>query len=113
MELRSPDPSLNPYLAFALIIAAGLDGIESNLPLPPAVDADLYTADKSITADLAPLPDTFDKAIALAEKSAFVKNVLGDELLLKHIDLKKTEADDFTSVKDKSEFYKRRYFSVI
>jgi glutamine synthetase len=113
MELRSPDPSLNPYLAFALIIAAGLDGIETNLPLPPAVDADLYTADKSITKDLAPLPDTFEKAIALAEKSAFVKNVLGDELLSKYLEIKKTEAGDFTAAMDKAAFYKERYFCFI
>jgi len=113
MELRSPDPSLNPYLAFALIIAAGLDGIESSLPLPPAVDADLYTADKSITVDLAPLPDTFDKALFFAEKSAFVKGVLGDELLSKYLEIKKNEAGDFAAARDRLKFYKERYFSVI
>ncbi|MCL2071872.1 MAG: glutamine synthetase family protein, partial [Oscillospiraceae bacterium] len=49
MELRSPDPSLNPYLAFAMIISAGLCGIENSMSLPPSVDADLYTADTSVT----------------------------------------------------------------
>jgi glutamine synthetase len=113
MELRSPDPSLNPYLAFALIIAAGLDGIETNLPLPPAVDADLYTADKNITKNLALLPDTLEKAIALAEKSVLVKSVMGEALLEKFLDIKKTEAADFASAKDKKSFYKERYFYVI
>ena len=56
MELRSPDPSVNPYLAFALILTAGLDGIENNLSLQPPVDADLYTADESVTGKLLPYP---------------------------------------------------------
>ncbi len=85
MELRSPDPSLNPYLAFTLLIAAGLDGIEKQIPLPPAIDADLYSAGESITKSLALLPDTLDKAIALAKKSAFVKSVLGEELLARYL----------------------------
>ena len=113
MELRSPDPSLNPYLAFALIISAGLDGIESSLPLPPAIDADLYTADKSITKDLTPLPDTFEKAIAIAEKSVFVKGVLGNELFSKYLEIKKTEAGDFAAARDKAAFCKERYFCFI
>jgi len=113
MELRSPDPSINPYLAFALIIAAGLDGIESKLPLPPAVDADLYAADKSVTKDLALLPDTFEKAIALAEKSSFIKSVMGETLFAKYLDIKKIEAVDFAAAKDKASFYKERYFNVI
>jgi glutamine synthetase len=113
MELRSPDPSLNPYLSFALIISAGLDGIEKNIKLPPAIDADLYAADKSITKDLVLLPDTFEKAIALAEKSAFVKSVLGDELFSKYLEIKKTEAGDFAAARDKAVFYKERYFCFI
>ena len=113
MELRSPDPSLNPYLAFALIIAAGLDGIEANLPLPPAVDADLYTADKSVTKGLALLPDTLEKAISLAEKSVFIKKVIGEALLAKYLDIKKIEDANFASARDKTSFYKERYFKVI
>ena len=77
MELRSPDPAANPYLAFALIIAAGLDGIEAALPLPAAVDADLYTADESVTGTLTLLPCSLDEAAALAQASSFVKDVLG------------------------------------
>ena len=113
MELRSSDPSLNPYLAFALIISAGLDGIESGLPLPPALDADLSSADESVTKNLVPLPDTFDKAIELAQKSAFIKSVMGEALLAKYMDIKKAEAADFAAAKDKAAFYKERYFNVI
>ena len=113
MELRSPDPSINPYLAFALIITAGLDGIDDDIPLPPAVDVDLYTADDSITKNLVMLPDTLDNAIAIAEKSDFVKKLLGEEMLLKYLDIKKAEANDFASAKDKEIFYKEQYFNTI
>jgi len=118
MELRSPDCSLNPYIAFALIISAGLDGIERNLALPPAVDEDLYTADESITKSLVRLPDTLEQAIKLAEKSAFAKNILGSELFSKYIEMKKIEAKEYAAAsrasgKDKIQFYTDRYFSVI
>ena len=113
MELRSPDPSLNPYLSFALIIAAGLDGIERELSLPPAVDADLYKADESVTGKLALLPNTLDKALALAKNSDFVRNFLCDELLSKYFAVKETEAADFASAKDKPAFYKERYFAAV
>ncbi|MDR0320663.1 MAG: glutamine synthetase family protein [Treponema sp.] len=113
MELRSPDPSLNPYLSFALIVSAGLDGIESKTVLPPSVDADLYTAGSSITKALTTLPDTLGKAIALAEKSSFVKKMLGEEWLSKYLEIKKIEANDFTASKDKEQFYKARYYNNI
>jgi glutamine synthetase len=112
MELRSPDPSANPYLAFALIIAAGLDGIESRMPLPPALDADLYTADAGVTKPLAQLPDSLAAAIAIAENSVFVKNVIGEELAVKYIAIKKTEAADCAAAADKAAFYRDRYFKV-
>lgn len=113
MELRSPDPSANPYLAFSLIISAGLDGIDKNLVLPPPVDEDLYRADEKILSKLTPLPKDMESAIALAENSAFVKSVIGEELLSKYIANKKTEAEAFAAVSNKAEFYKKRYFSVI
>jgi glutamine synthetase len=112
MELRSPDPSMNPYLSFALIIAAGLDGIENNMVLPPAVNADLYTADESILKNLTPLPPNMDEAIRLAENSSFIKSLIGDELLSKYLEIKKKEAEDFAAVNNKAEFYKKRYFSI-
>ena len=113
MELRSPDPSLNPYIAFALIISAGLDGIENKLKLPSEVDADLYSAPESITSKLAVLPDSLDKAIRLAENSTLVKSVLGEELLAKYIDVKKNEAADSAATADISKFYKGRFFNFV
>ncbi|MCL2145340.1 MAG: glutamine synthetase family protein [Endomicrobia bacterium] len=113
MELRSPDPALNPYLAFALIIAAGFNGIENKTALPPAVNADLYAADKNVPKNLIQLPDSLEKAIAIAQKSDFIKKVIGDELLSKYIVLKKTEIADFSSFGDKEKFYKQKYFNFI
>lgn len=113
MELRSPDPSANPYLAFALIIAAGLEGIESNLTVPQAVDADLYTADEAVKSSLTMLPYSLEQAILLAENSPFVSNILGRELLSRYIALKKEESSVFVKAHDKAAFYRDRYFDVI
>jgi len=113
MELRSPDPSLNPYLAFAMIIAAGLDGIENKLPLPPAVDADLYMADADITKELAVLPDSLDKALRAAVNSEFAKSVIGEELFYKYLAIKEEEAAAFAAAKDKTRFYSEQYFNMV
>ena len=98
MELRSPDPSLNPYLAFALIISAGLDGLENRVELPPAVDADLFAERKDITEKLTALPESLEKAIGLAKKSEFVREVVGEELLEKYCIAKKDEGVDFAAI---------------
>lgn len=76
IELRSPDPTANPYLAYALLIYAGLDGIARSLPLPPSTDINLYTAPKSVLETLDALPESLEEAIALAQASAFVSSVL-------------------------------------
>ena len=110
MELRSPDPSINPYLAFALIMSAGLEGIEKELPLPPAVNCNLYSADASVTDTLTALPTGMDEAIELAEHSVFIKSVLGENVAGKYIALKKQEAQAFAAAQDKQAFYKEQYF---
>ena len=75
MELRSPDPAANPYLAFALLICAGLDGVEKNLPLPPEVSADLFAADADV-AGLEALPQSLGEALEAAKHSTFFGSVL-------------------------------------
>jgi len=113
MELRSPDSSLNPYLAFALIISAGLDGIEQETLLPQSLDVDLFTADESVTKTLTALPENLEQAILLAENSDFVKGVIGEELRTKYLAVKKAEAADFAAADDKETFYRERYFEVL
>ncbi len=113
MELRSPDPAINPYLAFALIIGAGLYGIENELTLPIALNLDLYKADKNITEKLTLLPSSLDMAISLTENSQFVKDIIGDEMLQKYISIKKEEVILFSKTENKEKFYKEKYFNFI
>ena len=80
-ELRSPDPMANPYLAFTLLIYAGLDGIRRKLALSECPDADLYRAGEDITGRLAALPSTLGEAKLLAEKSSFINEVLPKNII--------------------------------
>ena len=72
-ELRSPDPMCNPYLAFALIIHAGLEGIEQKAELIEASDFNLYSAKDKEVKDLLLLPKNLDEAKKAAASSDFVK----------------------------------------
>lgn len=76
IELRSPDPCANPYIAYALLIYAGLDGIEKNLNPSAPLNINLYTADSETTDKLTGLPDTLGKAKAAAANSEFIKRIL-------------------------------------
>lgn len=81
IELRSPDPTVNPYLAFALLIYAGVDGILNKKKLRNSTDINLYTADKSITRSLDVLPQTLKEAVKYAKESEFVNSVLPKEIV--------------------------------
>lgn len=72
-ELRSPDPTANPYLAFALILYAGLYGIQNRLDMPRAVDSNLFKANADILEKLQKLPDSLEEACLLAKQSAFIQ----------------------------------------
>ncbi len=82
IELRSPDPCANPYIAYALIIYAGLDGVKRRLKAPKPVNIDLYNAPSDVTDGLKGLPDTLEKARKEALNSEFIKNILPEEYLL-------------------------------
>lgn len=79
IELRSPDPSANPYLAYALLIWAGLDGIAKNMCPAPAVNLNLLAAPESETREFDTLPGSLAEAVALANGSALVRRVLGED----------------------------------
>ena len=74
LEIRSADPECNPYIAFALIIYAALDGIETNLVPPAPVEENLFA--NTSKNDIKVLPDTLDLAKKIADESEFVKKVL-------------------------------------
>ena len=113
MELRSPDPAVNPYLAFALVISAGLYGMENNLPLPESLNLDLYRVDKSVTEKLARLPENLGDALKLAEQSELVRSTLPGELLLKYLDWKTLEFQAYCEAKDKRDHFLIHYFKEV
>lgn len=80
-ELRSPDACLNPYLAFAMLIYAGLDGIKNDMKLPEASNISLSDATEEVTGKLKRLPETLDEARKLAKESEFVNRVLNKKLI--------------------------------
>ena len=75
-ELRSPDPDCNPYLAYTMLIRAGLESIRLGLPLPDPVDCNLYTAPAELTAGLARLPGSLADAKAAARAGDFLADCL-------------------------------------
>lgn len=82
IEYRSPDPSCNPYLAFSVILAAGLDGVSNNTPLPPETGSDVLTmgTDERAAAGIRHLPSNLSEAIKAMEGSDLVKTALGDHV---------------------------------
>lgn len=97
MELRCPDPSGNPYLQFAAMLTAGLKGIEEGYKLEEPMEFNLYhLSDKERAAKgIKSLPASLGEAIAVAEKSKLVKEILGDHCFERFIDIKKKEWDEF------------------
>lgn len=81
VELRSPDPAANPYIAFALLIQAGLDGLRRSLPLPPSADLNLYEASAEQLKAFRRLPASLEEARAAAASSAFVRDHLPPAIL--------------------------------
>lgn len=86
IELRSPDTKCNQYLVLALVIAAGLEGIEKKLELPSPVDLDLYNASEKDVASLEMLPADLDEALKIAADSDFVKSVVPENTLRSYIE---------------------------
>ena len=80
-ELRSADPMANPYLAYALLIYAGLYGIEKKLSLPPSADFNLYTASAEVLADYRKIPGSLYEAAAAANASEFIRERLPQSVI--------------------------------
>ena len=80
-ELRSPDPMANPYLAYSLLIYAGLYGIENKLDLPPAADVNFFKADRIIQKQYQGLPETLEMAKKIASDSEFVAKYLPESII--------------------------------
>lgn len=113
VELRCPDPSANPYLAFAAMLAAGLDGIEKGMTPPaPAEEQNLYEVDDSTLADsaLRTLPGSLGEAIEELEADEVIAEALGGHAYGRFVDAKRREWDE--SRLQVSEWEIDRYFDT-
>ena len=99
VELRCPDPSANPYLALAVCLAAGLDGIRKQIMPPAAVVKNVYEMrlDEKKAEGIEALPATLSEAVDELEKDEYILEVLGDHISRNYIAAKRTEWAEYTS----------------
>lgn len=97
IEYRSPDPACNPYLAFSVMLAAGLEGIKKNYKLPEPTSDNIYhmTEEERNRAGIKSLPEDLLEAIRIAEGSKLVKECLGDKVFEYFIRNKNMEWDEY------------------
>jgi len=97
VELRSPDPACNPYLAFSVMLAAGLEGIDKGYDLPAEATNNIYemTEDEREAAGIKTLPEDLHDAIRMTESSELVRTALGDHVFDYFIRNKKDEWDEY------------------
>jgi glutamine synthetase len=100
VELRNPDPAANPYLAFAVMLAAGLKGIEKRMELPPEATDNIYelSADERTAAGIRSLPGDIEGAIVTFENSEFMRETLGDHIFEYLIRNKRAEWDAYRTL---------------
>jgi glutamine synthetase len=113
IEFRSPDPACNPYLAFSVMLAAGLDGIEKGLEPPPPVEENVYemTNEERQKRGIGTLPASLLEAILLTEKSEVVRKALGEHVFEAFIQNKKIEWDRYRT--QVTEFELKRYLPIL
>ena len=110
MELRSADPYCNPYIAFALLIHAGLDGIQNNSPLCSPANFDLFAADKGILDNINALPRDLEAALEEAENSKFVQRIIPKKTLHNYLAATRKQWKEYRAAKDKEAFEYRNFF---
>ena len=113
MELRSPDPACNPYVAFALLIYAGLEGLEQKRPLCPPTNLNLRHADAALLGAFDHLPDTLSDALDLARDSAFVRKVMPAAYIEKFTGKKRRECQACRSAGNAFRCEKELYFDHV
>jgi len=99
IEFRAPDSACNPYLAFAVMLHAGLEGIEQEYPLLEPVERDVYamTSEERNALGIETLPGSLNEAIACMQRSSLVRRALGDHIFEKFIENKQIEWDAYRS----------------
>ena len=114
VELRCPDPSANPYLAFSAVLAAGLKGIEEKLPLQDSIeDSDWsHLSRQELHAQgIETLPDTLGEAVERFARSELMKEVLGDHIHSFLVDAKRKEWNEY--LRQVSNWELERYLGVL
>ena len=102
-EIRSPDPACNPYLALAMMLDSGLDGVKNKLAAPPSVDVDIFhmsLAEKE-AAGINSLPGSLEEALVALQESPISKEALGEHIFEKYLEGKTLEWNSYrTAVTD-------------
>ncbi|MGA2465245.1 MAG: glutamine synthetase family protein [Thermodesulfobacteriota bacterium] len=113
VEYRSPDPACNPYFAFAVMLAAGLEGIEKEYPLRDPVERNVYemTEKERKKYRIESLPGNLYEAIQITEKSDLVKRALGDHVFQQFIENKKIEWDRYRA--QVTDYELEQYLSIL
>jgi glutamine synthetase len=113
IEFRSPDPACNPYLAFSVMLAAGLEGIESGLEPPSPVEENVYemTEEERQKRGIGILPTSLLEAIQLAEKSKLVREALGEHVFNAFIQNKKIEWNQYKA--QVTEYELKKYLPIL
>ena len=112
-EIRCPDPACNPYLTFAVLLHAGLEGIERGYELPEPMETNLYhlTAEQRRERGIVSLPETLGEAIDELAQSDLARKALGPHIFDRYIELKRKEWDDYRVQLTKWEL--DRYLAVL
>ncbi|MDQ6597589.1 type I glutamate--ammonia ligase [Bacillus salipaludis] len=97
VELRCPDPSSNPYLTFAVIASAGLDGVEKELEVPAPINEDIFHMDEETRAfkGIDSLPGSLAEAVSALEAGEIAANTLGEHVYNEYVSMKKAEWDSY------------------
>jgi len=112
-ELRNPDPAANPYLAFAVMLSAGLEGIEQGYELPPSVEPNIYkmSADEREVAGLGSLPNNLYEAITATQESELVRRTLGEHVFERFVTNKLNEWYEYRE--QVTDWEVKKYFSLL
>lgn len=99
IELRSPDPSANPYLAIAVMLKAGLDGVRNELQLPPPINRNIYSMspEERLKAGILTLPKNLEEALEALAEDEVIQSALGNHALLHYHQAKSVEWDMYRS----------------
>jgi glutamine synthetase len=97
IEVRSPDPTANPYLLFTAIVAAGIDGVKRELPAPPPVTENVYQQSEEWRRErnLNELPGSLDQAMDALESDAYIRNCFSDHIIQHYLDSKRAEIAEY------------------